>query len=467
MDGSAAVSPQPAGVPVVAPPTAMIQVGQVLEGKYRVDGHLGRGGMAEVFRGHHLGLERDVAIKVLLPELMQDPQMEARFSREAKSASRLDHPNCLRVTDYGTSPEGLKFMVMELLEGIDLEDWLDRPMPPPRAIDLMLQILRGLEHAHSKGIIHRDLKPENVFVTRDHDRREILKIVDFGIAKMLGGGDTASNFTRAGLIFGTPKYMSPEQATGDEIDARTDIYSAGVMLYQMLAGRPPFDAKDAVSLLRMQVCVDPEPLPANVPGELAAVTQKMLAKHRDGRFATAAEAHQALEAVKVRLQQRGREPAAMRGPAAPAPRAPPLATGGLDSMVARPMARPGQFPEPAPAPQRAAPVTTRPAPDPAAINPRVMNVSGPHVHPGAVLRVDRPSSQQSRIRQTLPRGMWTSRTAKLIMVGAAIPAYLSRPRLMEPYEIEDIVAMLVSMGGVWLVAAGFGLVLWRLATMAR
>jgi serine/threonine protein kinase len=198
----------------------MIQIGQVLEGKYRVDGHLGRGGMAEVFRGHHLALERDVAIKVLLPELMQDPQMEARFSREAKSASRLDHPNCLRVTDYGTSPEGLKFMIMELLEGIDLEDWLDRPMPPPRAIDLMLQILRGLEHAHKNGIIHRDLKPENVFVTRDHDRKETLKIVDFGIAKMVDGGDTTANFTRAGLIFGTPKYMSPEQATGDDIDAR-------------------------------------------------------------------------------------------------------------------------------------------------------------------------------------------------------------------------------------------------------
>src|SRR5690606_38064482 len=150
-----------------------------------------------------------------------------------------DHPNVVPVTEFGLTDDGMKYMVMQLLSGFELSELLTGPLDPLRAVELEIQILRGLEHAHDKGVIHRDLKPENVFVTKDHDDEETLKLVDFGIAKILDEEDDddedgSQPLTRMGLVFGTPQYMSPEQATGSTIDKRTDIYSAGVMLYQML-----------------------------------------------------------------------------------------------------------------------------------------------------------------------------------------------------------------------------------------
>ncbi|MEX1364885.1 MAG: serine/threonine-protein kinase [Nannocystaceae bacterium] len=270
--------------------------GKTIVGRYRVDEVLGLGGMGAVFRGRHLGLERDVAIKVLHPDLTRDPEISKRFDREAHSASRLDHPNCLRVTDVGSSEDGLKFMVMDLLAGQELAELVGEPLAPDRAVLLVLQVLRGLEHAHENGVVHRDIKPENVFVTRDHDGREVLKLVDFGIAKLVGGGSD-DRMTKAGLIFGTPAYMSPEQAMGMEADHRADLYSVGVILYEMLSGSPPFANEDPVKLVRMQVSKDPPPLPDDVLPALNAVTMQLLAKGRDERFQTATEAREALELV--------------------------------------------------------------------------------------------------------------------------------------------------------------------------
>jgi serine/threonine protein kinase len=279
-------------------------VGRTIAERYRVDSLLGVGGMGAVFRAHHLGLRRDVAIKVLHPDLSRDTEVSARFDREAHSSSRLDHPNCLQVTDYGSTDEGMKFMVMQLLEGGELTALLGRPLPPARAVELSVQILRGLEHAHKKGVVHRDIKPENVFITRDHEGEEILKLVDFGIAKIVDGpADVADrHMTKAGLVFGTPAYMSPEQAAGVEADERADIYSVGIILYQMLSGRLPFDHRDPVSLVRMQVSQDPPPLPANVPPVLAAAVEKMLAKSRDERFASAENAAETLEQIGPMLE---------------------------------------------------------------------------------------------------------------------------------------------------------------------
>ncbi|MEM7157682.1 MAG: serine/threonine-protein kinase [Myxococcota bacterium] len=270
--------------------------GSTIVGRYRVDSILGVGGMGAVFRGRHLGLERDVAIKVLHPELTRDPEISKRFDREAHSASRLDHPNCLRVTDVGSSDDGVKFMVMDLLDGEELADRLGKPLTPERAVLLVLQVLRGLEHAHENGVIHRDIKPENIFATRDHEGREVLKLVDFGIAKLLGGS-ADDRMTKAGLIFGTPAYMSPEQAMGMEADARADLYSVGVILYEMLVGQPPFANEDPVKLVRMQVSKDPPPLPDTLAPALVAVTMKLLAKDRDERFQNATESREALELV--------------------------------------------------------------------------------------------------------------------------------------------------------------------------
>jgi serine/threonine protein kinase len=279
-------------------------VGRTIAERYRVDSLLGVGGMGAVFRAHHLGLKRDVAIKVLHPDLSRDSEISARFDREAHSSSRLDHPNCLQVTDYGSTEDGMKFMVMQVLEGGELSALLGRPMPPARAVELCVQILRGLEHAHKKGVVHRDIKPENVFITRDHEGEEILKLVDFGIAKIVDGPveGTERHKTRAGLVFGTPAYMSPEQAAGVEADERADIYSVGIILYQMLAGRLPFDHRDPVSLVRMQVSQDPPPLPPNVPPVLAAAVEKMLAKSRDDRFQSAGDAADTLEQIVPMLE---------------------------------------------------------------------------------------------------------------------------------------------------------------------
>jgi serine/threonine protein kinase len=278
-------------------------VGTTLAQRYRVDALLGRGGMGAVFRAHHLLLKRDVAVKVLHPQLVSNEDISKRFDREAQSAARLDHPNVIPVTEFGSTDDGMKYMVMQLLAGRELTELLGRALDPLRAIELEIQILRGLEHAHDKGVIHRDLKPENVFVTLDHNDEEVLKLVDFGIAKIIDEDEVEDGqpLTRMGLVFGTPHYMSPEQATGSPIDHRTDIYSAGVILYQMLAGRLPFDHDDPVSLIRMQVSVDPPPLPDSIPPRLARVVAMMMAKSRAERYPDARSARKALQSVQSML----------------------------------------------------------------------------------------------------------------------------------------------------------------------
>lgn len=275
-------------------------VGQTVAGRYRVEALIGVGGMAAVFRAHHEGLHRDLAIKVLHPNLSANTEMSARFEREARSASRLDHPNCVQVTDFGSTDEGMMYMVMQLLEGAELTGMLGKPIAAPRSVELILQILRGLEHAHGNGVVHRDVKPENVFVTRDHEDDEVLKLVDFGIAK-LTDATTDTHKTSAGLVFGTPAYMSPEQAMGVEADSRADLYSAGILFYQMLSGRLPIDNDDPVALVRMQVAVDPDPLPSTVPPVIAGVAQRLLEKDRDHRFQTATEVIETLESIELML----------------------------------------------------------------------------------------------------------------------------------------------------------------------
>ncbi len=173
---------------------------------------------------------------------------------------------------------------MQLLEGIELHDLIRGPMEPLRALDLFIQILAGLEHAHGRGVVHRDLKPQNVFVSREPDGSEVLKLVDFGIAKLVSGEGAGEAMTRAGMVFGTPLYMSPEQCLGVEVDARSDLYSAGILLYLMLSGKLPFVSDDPVAVIRMQVSQDPPPLPPGVPEDLGAIVARLLAKQREARF---------------------------------------------------------------------------------------------------------------------------------------------------------------------------------------
>ncbi len=271
-------------------------VGRTLEGRYRIDALLGVGGMGAVFRAHHLGLGQDVAVKVLRGTA-RGQTAEARFRREAKSAARLDHPHCVRVTDFGELDDDAKYIVMELLAGDELEQRLGRPWPPDDAIEVARQILEGLAHAHARGIVHRDLKPSNVIVARDDRGRPHVKLVDFGIAKIVEGEGAQDKLTRTGMSFGTPAYMSPEQAGGSPADARSDLYAVGLLLYEMLAGRPPFETDDLAALLRMHILAEPPPLPETVPVALAAVVMRLLQKSRKDRYDSATATLAALAAV--------------------------------------------------------------------------------------------------------------------------------------------------------------------------
>ncbi len=310
--------------------------GIVLAERYRVDGVLGEGGMALVFEGHHLGLDRPIAIKVLKPEFVASAQVIARFEQEARAVSRLEHNGIVKMFDVGTADvpgllTPIAYLVMERLRGAELSDVLREggPIPAPQALEWMDALLDAIGHAHAREVVHRDLKPENIFINESPEAR-VLKLVDFGIAKMVQPSGTAP-LTQMGMIFGTPPYMSPEQATGQTVDARTDLYSAGIIFYEMLSGHVPFDSADMMDILRMHVQDEPPRLP--VPDEVAEVLDRLLAKDPDDRFASAAEARAAVRAAKVSLE--GPKPAQAPTmpiiavehppPTAPAPRsAPPV-----------------------------------------------------------------------------------------------------------------------------------------------
>jgi eukaryotic-like serine/threonine-protein kinase len=226
-------------------------VGEILDGKYEIAREIGRGAMGVVYEALHLGLGRRVAIKTLLGQMGADGEAAARFEREAQSASAIGHPNIIDIFDLGCTQGGLRYMVMELLAGKLLDAIMRRTpqLPIPLSIHIVSQVLSGLGAAHKNGIIHRDLKPENIFVIDSDERPSFVKIVDFGISKMVGPrttpSPTSARFagTVAGVVLGTPLYMSPEQAIGQPLDQRTDIYSTGVVLYEMLCGRTPIEGK--------------------------------------------------------------------------------------------------------------------------------------------------------------------------------------------------------------------------------
>jgi serine/threonine-protein kinase len=267
-------------------------VGTTLDGRYVLTAHLATGGMGAVFRAQHVHLRKDLAVKVLRPDLTGSPDIVERFRREAEIASALDHDNIVKVTDFGRSEAGLLFLVMELLNGESLFERLRREgfLPPEEAVSVLWQICAALEAAHARGVIHRDLKPENVFLATTGSGREVTKILDFGIAKI--ADPTSESATQAGIVVGTPEYLSPEQAMGSPIDGRADVYAVGLIAWRTLAGRHPFKAEDPRALLMMQATrpvppiVEPRPDLAAWPGLVAAVA-KACAKEPSARHQTA------------------------------------------------------------------------------------------------------------------------------------------------------------------------------------
>lgn len=273
---------------------------RLIADKYRLDRLLARGGMGTVYIGTHIELDRAVAIKLLLPNFSADPQAFERFRREARAAAKIKHPNIADVYDYGTLADGESYIVMELVEGETLQERLRNmgKLPIAEALMISRQIADGMEAAHHSGIVHRDLKPSNIILTQAHDGSRLVKIVDFGIAKIseqIAAED--ATLTATGTLVGTPRYMSPEQCLGDNLDERSDIYSFGVILYEMLAGQPPFDAPSAVAIAVKRVNELPPPIEErcqDVPPMLAHLISDLLSVDPSGRPQTATELRQRL-----------------------------------------------------------------------------------------------------------------------------------------------------------------------------
>jgi len=276
---------------LVAPDGADAGVGLLLDGRYRVELVLGRGGMGCVYRAAHVALGRSVAIKMLDPDLVRDDDARRRFEREALATGRLRHPNIVGVTDFGAAPDGTPYLAMELVEGATLGDVLDAQdrLPPERAVHVMRHLLRGLAHAHAQGVVHRDLKPANIMLVTEGGDRDFAKILDFGLARLVGQDD---RITRTGIVCGTPRYMAPEQILNRALDPRADLYSASLILFEMLTGRTPFDADEAGAMLKMHLSA-PVPRIADVAPDVAvapaleALIHRGLAKSAADRPATA------------------------------------------------------------------------------------------------------------------------------------------------------------------------------------
>ena len=285
-------------------------IGRKLDGRYEVLGRLGEGGVGVVYRGRQTQLGRLVAIKVLQQDAAASPEWRRRFEREARALSVLAHPNVVTVTDSGID-RGVPFLVMELLQGKTLADLIKEkgPLPLWRALDIARQLLRGLAFAHGKGIVHRDLKPANVFLQALPDEADHVRLLDFGMAKFLDGSsqrNLAETQTRAGVVFGTPAYMSPEQAKGGPADARTDVYAAGALLFELLAGRRPF-VEETYEGVVMAHLTQPVPSLAKLRSKLTAapllqpVIERAMAKKPAARFKDAAAMLAALDAVTDKL----------------------------------------------------------------------------------------------------------------------------------------------------------------------
>ena len=274
-------------------------VGQVVEDRYRIEAELGCGAMGMVFRARHVKVGRHVAIKVLHGHLMRDPVMLERFDREAAIVARLHHKNLVDVLDVGETADGQRYMVLDLVRGPSLASMLAHGrLEPARILQLTKQLLAGLDHAHAAGLVHRDLKPENVIVERDDFDREVPRIVDFGIAVLR---DSDSRLTTAGTILGTPAYMAPEQAQGGAPDPRTDLFALGVMVYEMLAGRQPFEGS-SMEIVLANMSLDPpriaERAGLDVDPLLEAFARKLMARRLRDRFASARDALAMLELIE-------------------------------------------------------------------------------------------------------------------------------------------------------------------------
>ena len=277
---------------------------EILNGEFRILEKIGTGGMGSVYRANQTAMSRLVAVKILHPKLANRRDLVSRFRREAKAMSHLTHPNTVKVLLYGELDDGSLYIVMEHLEGKNLNQTVraEGPMSYERALPILIQVCGALEEAHRTGIVHRDLKPENIFLCNQGGLRDFPKVLDFGLAKVTEREMRPGSIilTQEGMVFGTPEFMSPEQAQGRTLTPASDIYSLAVILYELLTGKLPFDARTPVEFLQLHVSATPIPLDERVPGRtfppgLGAAISKALLKKPEERYQSAAEFAAALK----------------------------------------------------------------------------------------------------------------------------------------------------------------------------
>jgi eukaryotic-like serine/threonine-protein kinase len=423
----ATASAPEAGEPSPPPDPADPLIGSLVEGRYRILSRLGEGGMGVVYVAEHVSIEKRVALKVLLPELARNAVVRERFLQEARAAAKVRQENIVDITDFGKTPSGSVFFAMEHLVGESLAGVIRSAgrIPWSRTLPILLQLCRALGAAHERGVIHRDMKPENVLLIEREGRADFVKVLDFGIAKVSLEPGEGRRLTSTGVIFGTPHYMSPEQALGQPPDRRVDVYAVGVILYEMLTGSVPFRADSYMGLLAKHISEPPRPLreaapDAGISVEVEAFVMRALAKAKEDRFGSMAEMAEAATRVDrpapIAIGFRTAEGLERLAPATEAVAGAPRPRGRLRGRTAlallaalaglallawvlgRPVARPPGSrpapPDPTPAtvtaPPRAVPQAEPPR---AAPPPEVPSLGAPG--PGAAAAVARPEPSSS------------------------------------------------------------------------
>ena len=401
-------------------------VGATLNDSYIIMDKIGEGGMGAVYKARHRVLEKMFAIKVLRKEFAQDSDATQRFVEEAKATSSIGHENIIDVTDFGTTPDGSLYIVMEHLPGENLAELTKREgaLDIGRCINIWKQIAAALGAAHANGIIHRDLKSENILLAIKGDKKDLVKVLDFGIAKIISGKERGVRQTSTGMVLGTPAFMSPEQASGAVVDTRTDIYSLGVIMYETATGRLPFDHQNPLTILIMHQ-TDAVPsmrsIRAQIPGPVEQTILKCLQKSKDLRFKTMEELHNALDAA---------EKGVVSFPDSNLTPVKSLSKDEIDKNRVKLFANPGDVwydPFEKPSNESAAPKKTAPAPKQSP-EPRSVPGANPSLElaraPEEVKRKTQPERRDSSGFSTLQLRPKKHRPLKPLVYGLAIGASL-------------------------------------------